>query len=53
MISILLEKNEKKHEIFQEICVVYVVKKAYDTLVKLDDLISQYSVYVCDFLTIF
>ena len=53
MISNLWKKIEKKHENFQDICVVFVVKKAYDTLVKLHDLISQYSVYVCDFLTIF
>ena len=37
-----MEKNEKKHENFQEVCAIFVLEKTYDPLDEIRDLIDTF-----------
>ena len=38
-----MEKNEKKHENFQEVCAVFVLEKTYDALDEIVDLFDTFT----------
>ena len=38
-----MEKNEKKHENFQDVCAVFVLEKTYDALDEIGDLFDTFS----------